>query len=189
MAAGDPVYTPLWSPGRAQDFAFVGLIDLDGDKQSDRDLLHEIVSTAGARISLEVDDDGKLRGDPISERTKFLVIGELPNIIDAALPEEKEKIAAIAKHYKDLATAAREHGVTIVSLSDFLNYIGFKTQRRLFKPGSEAGYNLKAGTRGASVEKAYNHPSGKTSGVYSGNKNLRPKSSTGTTSKLFRGGK
>jgi hypothetical protein len=71
--------------------------------------------------------------------------------------------------------------VPIRSLSDFLNYIGYKQQRRLFVPGSDVPYNLKSGSRstGVSDSPAARQSSGQTSGAYSGNPNLK---------KVFRSG-
>jgi hypothetical protein len=184
MGKGDPIYTPLWSPGRAENFAFVGILDLDGDGKSDRDLLKDILRTAGAGIDNEVDDNGVLwvngkqpdDGLPkINEHTKFLVVGKIPDIASTADPEEQKIIQNILTLRKDLELAARERGVPIRSLSDFLNYIGYKQQRRLFVPGSDVPYNLKSGSRstGVSDSPAARQSSGQTSGAYSGNPNLK----------------
>lgn len=190
MGKGDPIYTPMWSPGRSENFAFVGILDLDGDGKSDRDLLKEILRTTGAGVDNEVDDKGILwvngqqseDGRPrIDEHTKFLVIGKIPDIASTADPEEQKIIQNILGLRKELEQAARERGVPIRSLSDFLNYIGYKQQRRLFVPGSDVPYNLKSGAPPKS--------SGQTSGAYSGNKNLKPQQSTGQSSKVFRSGK
>lgn len=193
MAAGDPIYTPLWSPGRSDRFAFIGKIDTDGDKQSDRELLHEIIATAGAKIDTEVDDEGKRVGGKISELTKFLVLGEIPKLEDEGDEEQKKVIQKIYEELKALRAEAQEHGVRIISLSDFLNYIGFTTQRRLFRPGESAPYILKEGARSASVDESVGkrESSGNTAGVYSDRKKPAAKaapSNTRSTGKLFRQG-
>jgi hypothetical protein len=199
---GDPIYSPLWSAAHDEAFSFVGIVDLDGDKKHDRDTLHEIVATAGGVIDNEVTPEGVLivngkevdaDGKPVvTEHTKFLVIARIPEISDTADPEEIQKILKIQGYRKDLEDAARERGVRVVSLSDFLNYIGHKQQRRLFQPGSDVPYNLKSGSHSTAVGESSGSKrvsSGQTSGAYSGDKAVRPKTTGDGTTKAFRGGK
>jgi hypothetical protein len=191
---GDPIYSPLWSAGHDEAFSFVGIFDLDGDKKDDRDQLREIVATAGATIDNDVDPNGVLTVNGkeadkpvVTEHTKFVVIGKIPEISET---EDKEEIAAILRvndKRKDLEEAARERGVRVVSLSDFLTYIGYKQQRRLFVPGGDVPYNLKSGSHSASVGESSGskrQSSGQTSGAYSGDKALKPK--TSPNSNVFR---
>ena len=96
MAQGDQIYSPLWTAGRAERFSFVGAMDLDNDGRSDRGLLHQIVATAGAEIDNEVDDEGNRippveEGGAITERTKFLVLGDIPDMSKLSRPEDKER--------------------------------------------------------------------------------------------------
>lgn len=197
IAPGDLIYTPMWSPGRSEAFSFVGLIDLDGDGRDDRDQLHNIVGSAGAVIDNEVDDkgnwileDGRKEGK-ISEATKFLVRGKLP---DPAELVNKDEIAAaleINKKWEDLSNQAKQYGVRIVTLNDFLSYVGYKARRRLFLPGQAAPYTLRAGAASSSTneELGGRESSGAVSGRFSPNQTLPPATSTGTTSKLFGGSK
>ena len=196
IAKGDPIFTPMWSPGRSLTFSFVGLIDLDGDGLSDRQKLHEIVAGANAGIDNEVDDEGKRirymkfpndfidfgEGVPgIDVNTKFLVIGEIPDIALAAKDEDKDRITRILKHRKTLGDEAREQGVRVVSLNDFLAWIGYVPQRKLFVPGAQKGYDLKAGQREPPVDKM----SGQVSGAIKGNLRIKPQTSTGQTSPIY----
>ena len=189
----DQIYTPLWSPGRPEEFAVVGTWDLDGDGKGDRDLLHEIVSTVGAKISTEIDDNGERIGGPITERTKFLVRGSIPDLSEVGDEEDRKKIQRVNEQLTKLISEAREHGVRIVSMSDFLSYVGYKPQRRVYRPGEDTPYNLNAGSRSASTDRGREmmglnrESSGATSGAVSGDKKLKPKVSSGQTSKLFRG--
>ncbi len=186
IAPGDPIYSPLWEPGRQESFSFVGIIDLDGDGHSDRAMLHELVQTAGARIDNEVDDEGNLIGEGITVHTKFLVIGEIPDPESTSgKQEEQEAAKKIMAHLKKLREDARLHAVRIVSLNDFLAYIGYKPQRRLYIPGlAERPFNLKAGARSAAVDETIGDRSstGRVSGVYSRSRKLGQPVSTGRTS-------
>lgn len=196
IAKGDPIFTPIWSPGRKENFSFVGIIDLDGDGKSDRQKLHELVSAAGATIDNEVDDDGKRirymkfpndfidhgEGVPgIDVNTKFLVLGEIPDIALAAKDEDKDRIGRILKHRKALGDEAKQQGVRVVNLNDFLSWIGYQPQRKLFVPGAEKGYDLKAGQRPAPVDTRAN----RVSGAIGDNKRIKPATSSGQTSPLF----
>jgi|SRR5579872_7068356 len=197
MARGDPIYSPLWSPGRGETFSIVGAMDLDGDGKGDPALFREMIATVGASIDNEVTEKGELfvngekqdDGKPrVTEKTKFLVIGKIPEIADTADPDEIATIQKILTLRKDLEDAARERGVRVVSLGDFLSYIGFKSQRRLFVPGGEAPWNLKSGAKSTAVNEATGssrQSTGSTSQAYSGDKSQKPKNTKPNT-KVFR---
>jgi hypothetical protein len=179
----------LWNPGRSENFSFVGKIDIDQDGKEDRETLHEIVASHGARIDNEVDAKGNMTGSGIDVNTKFLVIGDIPEIADVDDKDAENVILEIKKHQKELLKQAREQGVRVISLNDFLKYMGYIPQSKVFRPGDEVKYNLKAGAHSKSVGETIGErkSSGTSSGVYSGNKMLKPKTSTGQNSKLFRG--
>uniref|UniRef100_A0A7C4QPU6 BRCT domain-containing protein n=1 Tax=Schlesneria paludicola TaxID=360056 RepID=A0A7C4QPU6_9PLAN len=187
MAPGDLIFTPLWSPGSTERFAVVGKLDLDRDGQNDRELFHQEMKVRGAEISAEVDDDGERLGGPIDERTKFLILGAIPDLSEIVNAEERDKAQKIIGHLKDMRNEARLHGVRVVTLSDFLAFIGYKPKRRLFRPGQETTYNLKAGAASASVNQPLGDitSTGQVSGAFTKTKTTQQKTSTGQTSKLF----
>jgi type II secretory pathway pseudopilin PulG len=189
MAPGDIVYTPLWSPGRTEKFAVVGKLDLDNDGQSDRELFHQEMAVRGAELSDEVDDDGERTGTGINETTKFLVLGSIPDIANIANDDDRAKATKISGHLKDMRQEARLHGIRIVPLSDFLNYIGYKPKRRLFRPGFDTKYNLKSGAASVGVNQPLGDisSSGQVSGSFNKSKTSQPQTSSGQTSKLFGG--
>lgn len=198
IGTGDPVYTPLWSPGGTEQFAIVGKIDIDGDGISDRDRFHELITSVGSAISNEVDDQGVLlvngqQADKpiIDETTKFLIVGRIPDFSDAVVPEEKDMIKKMYDHKRSMEDAAREHAVRVVKLTDFLAWVGYVPERRLYVPGGEGKFNLKEGSRGASVNESINTSrptsSGQTSGAYSGDSKIKARSSGNANSKIFRG--
>ena len=43
----------------------------------------------------------------------------------------------------------------IIPLNAFLDYIGYKSKRRLFKPGDGRGYTLKAGAASTAVDDTF----------------------------------
>src|SRR5580704_11494193 len=136
IVKGDEVYTPLWAPGRKEKFAFVGLFALDNDGVNDRDVLHDLVAASGAEIVDEVDDKGARHptNGSINVGTKFLVVGKIPDTYEAK-PEDKEAAQRIGELHKKMAQQeAPEHGVRVVALTDFLNYIGYEPGRRIWRP-------------------------------------------------------
>ena len=172
----------------------IGTVDLDGDGTPDRDLLHELVNTVGAEIAVEVDNNGNRTGGEITEEIKFFVRGKVPTLDEASDVEEQKRIERVNDQLTRMLNEAREHGVQVKSMNEFLTYVGYKPNRRVYRPGEATTFNLKAGARSASVDSSKSdvgRPSsaGSTSGAVSGNRNLKPKTSTGTTSKLFRGGR
>ena len=196
ITPGDPIYSPIWSPGRAEAFSLVGILDLDGDGKSDPELINELVVNAGATIDNRIDEKGRLfmdgklveGGEPrVTERTKFLVKGKIPDLLSAKDVEQQNEIQRMNELMTSLEKQAFERGVRMISLSDFLSFVGYKPQKRLFVPGGDVPYNLRAGSRKASTDRDFNRlrsSGGETSGAYSGDKKQKVKSfSGGETSK------
>lgn len=195
IAKGDPIYSPLWSSAHGEAFSIVGIMDLNGDGKDDRDLLEQAVATAGAVIDNDVSVDGILRiykkeelKPRMNEKTKFLVLGKMPEVADV-VDVEREALMKMHGFKKDLEDMARERGVRVLGMGDFLNYIGYKSQQRLFVPGDNAKYNLKSGAASAAVGETIGGSrvnSGNTSGAYSGDKSIKGKSVNNAVSKAFR---
>jgi hypothetical protein len=138
MQAGDPIYTPLWSAGLTEEFSFVGIIDLDGDGVSDRELLHDILNHNGAKIEVEINDDGEptREGATLTVNTKFLVIGEIPDPSKfPGFDDKQQKAFRIGEQRKNLISMAQRQGIRVVNLRDFLSYIGYKPQQSPWRPG------------------------------------------------------
>ena len=62
-------------------------------------------------------------------------------------PEKLKRILAVQKQHELLVQEAREHGIRIVSLKDFLTYLGWKPESRIVIPGAGVPFNLKPGGR------------------------------------------
>jgi len=190
IRAGDPIYTPLWSAGVKESFAFAGVFDLDEDGDSDRGLLHRIVRAAGATISNEVDDQGVRHGTGLTNEDKFLVLGHIPDPLATADPKEREIREKMAKELKQIEDEAKNKGVRIIRKSDFLAYIGFKADRRLWRPGESPKRLLKAGAQSTTTNQTVGRrqPSGQVSGIYTRRGRVRgARSSSGQASKIFGG--
>jgi len=185
ISPADPIYTPLWGVGRPETFAISGIIDLDGDGKSDMDLLRRVIENANAKIDNEVTENGERLGNGLTVHTKFLVLGESPNIDDAKTDEQRDKMQELLAKMKEISEEARLKAVRVIGINDFLSYIGYKPQRRLHVPGSGIPSKIKLGARPTGVGAV---SSGAVSGAYSRNKRLKQQTSSGQTSKVFGGG-
>ncbi len=184
--AGDPIYSPMWSPGSIHYFALVGRIDFDHDGRDDRQKLHTMMNSQNAVIETEVDDQGVVDGPGITVKTKFLVVGGIPDP-QKALPSEQEGIKNTMAALEKLEKDARQQGVRKINLDDFLNQIGYTSTRRLWVPGEQYPYTLKAGAKSVGVnESTYGREStGHTSGLFDPARKVKSPTSNGSTSKIF----
>jgi hypothetical protein len=200
MASGDPIHSTLWSAGRQELFSIVGFVDADGDGESDRNWFHEIVATAKAVIDNEVDDKGNLfymgqpsaTGEPqISNKTKFLILGDPPDLASTDNMEKLAQLERIAKLREVMIKQAEQNGIDIIRLPDFLQYSGAGKPKRVQKPTDPSTADtLKAGAQSKSTGESIGKrtAAGTVSGAF-GNKKVKPPVSSGTTSKLFQGAK
>lgn len=191
ISEGDPIYSPLWAAGRKEYFAFAGRPDLDEDGKGDFELLRDVIETAGAEIELHVDENAERQpeGAKLSARTKFLIIGDLDDPADFSGIPEKQEVAEKQLAQRDaLADEARLYGIRIVRLNDFLDYIGWKPEQRLWRPGDNRPYNLQHGSQSAGTGSAFEDRSstGQVSEIYRRDRARQQQSSEGTTSELFR---
>jgi hypothetical protein len=174
---GDSIYSPTWHRRAGEAFSLIGVIDIDGDGTADLERLERLVAVAGGEIDNLVDEKGTLRvhgavprdsKPQLTESTKFVVVGEIPEVNVDDDPQKVDRIQKILDYRRQLEDAARDHGVRVISLKDFLEYLGFKAKRRIFVPGGEAPYNSKTGSRSG------------TSSPYSGGKSPKSKAFAGS---------
>jgi uncharacterized protein YoaH (UPF0181 family) len=184
IVAGDPIYTPLWRSGMTERFALVGLIDLDNDGVSDRDVLNDLVASAHGEITDWVDDQGVRHpsNGAITVATKFLVIGKIPDFATGK-PNEIEAFKKIGDLKQKMVAEAIENGVRVVSMEDFLNYMGYDAGRRIYRPGKSDKWNLHSGMEGTAARPDRNkrpESQGTTSGLFNGNRGQKMRESSGT---------
>lgn len=168
ITKGDPVYTPLWSPGRTEVFAIVGKIDLDRDGISDRDRFRDIVAGTGASFSQEVLDDGKRivyqrfpdefvewseeSGPALDSNIKYLILAEIPDPDKQVNKDDVESAKAINEKLKAMRDEAKRLGIDEIRMNDFLSRIGYVPERSLFVPGVvDRPFNLKNGAASTGV--------------------------------------
>ena len=102
---GDQIFSPAWKPGRRVRFALAGVMDLDGDKRSDMELLRSIITMGGGAVD-EAPDAG----------TRYLVLGDQPieRVAMAEFGETIEKASTL--------------GIQSISLPILLDLLGYKAE-------------------------------------------------------------
>ena len=77
ILTGDNIYSQIWHRGKKLHFALTGVIDFDGDGQSDLQLARELIELNGGIVDAYLDDDGKVQGE-ITANTRYLISGDAP---------------------------------------------------------------------------------------------------------------
>lgn len=181
VSVGDVAFSPAWSAGMKEYFAFVGDGDLNGDGKmdaKDRKMLKDLLNNAGADLDVEITEDGqRVPADAkLSVHTKWLVVGDVG---DPSLwvgdEDKRNRILEVQKQHDELVQEAREHGIKIVSLKDFLTYLGWKPELRLYIPGSDAKFNLKTGARQAATNPTAGSDGSSTGATSKAVKPVKPK--------------
>ncbi|MBI3862681.1 MAG: hypothetical protein HY290_12395 [Planctomycetia bacterium] len=128
-------------PRRAEAYSLVGILDLDGDGKGDRDLILDMIAASTGKVDNEIDEQGVLRVDgqvedrpSFSDRTKFIVLGKIPQPADLSDADQIATSLKIAEHYMLLEAQARERGVRTIGLEEFVRFIGFE---RVTAPGPD----------------------------------------------------
>lgn len=196
LAADDPIYSPIFASGQKLEIAVAGLLDFDGNPGGDRDEFVRLVTGAGAKIVIQVNDEGKLvdqagdelsEADPIgsliTEKTRFLIIGDLGegNVTQDSVKQVLyQKMQQQASKMKN---AALNHGVYVISLSSFLEYVGYSRKNVAFVPGNKFPGFLSNGGNSTSVSSAPRRQASmqSVSGIYSKPGRKPPESNQGVS--------
>jgi len=126
ILTGDNVYSQIWHRGKKLHFALTGMIDFDGDGQSDMERARELIELNGGVVDAYLDADGKVEGE-ITANTRYLVSGD-----------ELDKLAKAGseKSMDDMYTTSRSLGVETITLPEFLSQMGYKPQDRTQRLGA-----------------------------------------------------
>ena len=144
---GDSIFSSLYEKGRKLQIAVVGTLHFHGNPASDREEFRRLTSAAGIDIVLEVDDQANLLGrdrelvsaeeipDRITSGTRFLVIGKRE---DSATADEAQRliIEKTDQLQSELQKAAENNGVYVLSLSSFLDLVGYSRKQLVSSPGT-----------------------------------------------------
>ena len=118
---GDQIFSPTWEPGHPEHFALAGFMDIDGDADSDRQRIRDLILMNGGVIDEEVGDDGKRTGK-MSVNTKYLVLGDEPGTVNEG--------SATLTGWSEIQGEAQTLGTRMIPVSEFLDYMGYEPQQR-----------------------------------------------------------
>ena len=88
MMPGDKIFSPTLGAGPRRAFRPGRMIDIDGDGESDRQRVHDLIRLNGGVIDAEVTEAGKMTAK-LSINTKYLVLGNEPQRRQAVTPTAK----------------------------------------------------------------------------------------------------
>jgi len=145
---GDVIFSPVWRPGRRLGFALAGLLDIDDDGRSDRDLVRNLITMNGGVIHAEAHDNGEVTG-AITHNTRYIVIGEKP---------DETSDAAVLAGYSRLTDSGRAQGTQELTLDQLLSLMGWEGQARTVNLGRgarEEDFLPDLGTGGRGYEHRY----------------------------------
>ena len=198
IAAQDPIYSPLFSSGQQLEIAVAGMLDFDGNPGSDLEEFRRIVNGARAHISVQTNEVGELIDEnrnplqvddlktKITEKTRFLVIGDTGEGSETEDPIKQTIYRQIQENAEKMKESALSNGVYVISLSSFLEYIGYSRKRLAWSPTDPFPGKLANGARSSSVNAGIGsrESSAAISGTFSGRKKSNA-TSTGNVSGLF----
>ena len=122
---GDQIFSPAWKPGERVHFALVGLLDVDGDGHSDRELVHNVIVSSGGEVDAETTETGQVTGE-VTSQTRYLVLGTPPT--------DRKALDAWSK----LISSAEQLGVQKLQLDQFLSWAGYKRETRTVPLGQSS---------------------------------------------------
>jgi hypothetical protein len=125
---GDAIYSQVWHRGKQLRFALTGLIDIDGDGRSDLELARNLIAMNDGVIDAYLTDEGQVEG-AITANTRYLVLGELGESLAAAKMQDG---------WNQMHSEARSLGVETITMSQFLNQMGYRPQDRAVALGDAA---------------------------------------------------
>jgi hypothetical protein len=128
LIVGDQIYSQVWHRGKKLRFALTGIIDFDGDGQSDMQRARELIELNGGIVDAYLNDEGDVAGE-ITANTRYLVLGDVPELATQA---------KFQKGWNDMSQDASSLGVESITVPEFLAQMGYKPQDRTVPLGEGA---------------------------------------------------
>lgn len=205
LSKEDPIYSPIFSSGQKLEIAVAGLLDFDGNIGGDREEFIRLIKGANAHVAIQISDDANLvdqegnvlnEADPIgtlmNEKTRFLIIGDLGEGDQTQDSVKQALYQKMQQHASKMKNAALNHGIYVVSLSSFLEYIGYSRKNIAFIDGNPFPGILNNGALSTSITSKPRRESStaRVSGLYQKYEHkppvvTKPPQSNGATSGLF----
>ena len=129
---GDKIYTPIWSPNQPKHFALTGLLDVEGDGQSDLSTVMNLITMNGGLVDCYLNDKGEVIGH-MTINTRYLVCGK--NFDESGTEADCEKA------YGAMTNTAAKLGIPSIPLQELLERTGWKNPTPVVRYGKDL--NLK----------------------------------------------
>lgn len=160
ILTGDLLFNPTWNSSLRQHVAVAGLIDLVGDGSNNTQEFIRTLRDQGVVVDAYLDlKDMKVKGDGISAKTQYLVLGDQPeaNINLSGTDMRTSRKEEMWKKMKEMQDEAHRLGVTIVPYRRFLSVIGYPMPRVLANKAGRSGF-LESPLLGSGMERKEETP-------------------------------
>lgn len=139
IVAGDRLFNPIWGPGQPKRVAIAGVADVGGEGTENNMDLRRILTRNNVVVDAYIDTrnekepailDGKGGKGAISPRTNYLIVGDdIEGVARHPRREDKEYKAKFTQMMTEMRDRATASGVTVISVSAYLDLIGHRTAR------------------------------------------------------------
>ncbi|MDB5351703.1 MAG: hypothetical protein JWN86_2950 [Planctomycetota bacterium] len=129
IRSGDQLYSPTWDPGRPQQFALIGKMDVNRDGRDDREDLKRMIQASGGIVSYDLPPPGVgVESGKLTPLIAWYVVDDRDAFHPAALREGKgmgtEEQGFLDKRTTAIKTA-RLDGIRPLSIERLLSQLGY----------------------------------------------------------------
>jgi hypothetical protein len=137
---GDRLFNPTWDPGRKKRVALAGVADLGTENAYTNDEFRRLLNRQRVILDAFIDTsdekEPKLVGKGVTIETDYLILGEGLETANHPQAGTKEYRDRYEKLVTQLKLQARESGVPVISLSKYLDMIGYRAPKVIATPGA-----------------------------------------------------
>jgi len=130
LMPGDKVYSQVWNRGRQVGFAVTGVVDMDGDGDSDIEQLKRIIELNNGKIDAIPGAGGGIDGQ-MTVDTRYLILGKHPSETRGTSPDARQS-------YQRMSEEADTLNIEVITLDDFLSLMGWQAEHHAVKVGKGA---------------------------------------------------
>jgi hypothetical protein len=160
MVKGDDIINPLWTPGMKMHVAIAGVIDLNDNGVDRSEDLRQALAQQGIAIDAYVDlRDGKIKGDGITSKTEYLILGDSAKFGEDAIIRDGDARydwkKGLNERIADMHKKADELGTPVVPFRRFALLTGFRLPKTFnLSPGVDYNRPPPSATKPAGKEPA-----------------------------------
>ncbi|HEV7282739.1 MAG TPA: hypothetical protein VGN57_21210 [Pirellulaceae bacterium] len=125
----DVIQSPVWNAGDQVRFALAGILDIDGDGDSDLDQVRNIIRSNNGAIDAEMTEQGDYTGT-MTVKTRYLVVGERPT---------ETSPQAFRDTFSRMVSDADQYSIERIDLQKLLEYMGYRAQATITPLGAGGG--------------------------------------------------